>query len=253
MKNLRLITSLVICVCAIATIVVNVRSCRSRAAVQPPPEPLSAAERTQARIRERMSDPSYTNGLAVLADKRAELVSLRNEAAREFESWCGVFVASNAEARVVFDQIQALLEEGRPSTNAAVAAKAAEFEALVAADPKGKYLLDKRDKIAEAMAEHERVARAFIGGRAYRQMREHAGEERDVAERQREKLIAEGRIKPPPPPPPRTAPTNMPPPRQEGWWTNAASASAAVEGRQSKVESPAEVSSSGKLTVESGK
>ena len=233
MKNLRLITSLCICVGALATIVVNVISCR-RMGSPAEPDPLPAIERTRARIAERMSDPAYTNGLAVLADKQAELSRLRSEAAHEFESWCGVFVASNAQARAIFDQIQALMGEGMSRTNATFAAKAAEFEALVAADPQGRQLLDKRDMIAEALAEHGRVVRAFIGARVRRVASEHAGEERAAAERYREKLIKEGKIKPPAP---RPAPTNLPPPRTEGWWTNQPPASSSVPSSQFKVQS----------------
>ena len=255
MKNLRLITSLVICVCAIATIVVNVRSCRSRAAVQTPPEPLSAAERTQARVRERMADPNYTNGLALLADRQAQLVRLSHEAADEFAAWSTNFFASNAAARELSASLEKLAGEGMSRTNADFVAKVAELESMIAADPQGKNLLDKRNKIAEALAEHERVARAFIGGRVYRQMREHAGEERAAAEHWREKRVAEGTIKPPPPPPPRPAPTNRPPPRKEGWWTNAAPVDAAVQSSEFHVQSSAgrAVNSSGKLEGENGK
>ena len=238
MKRLPLITSLVICVCAIATIVVNVLSCRNRAA-QTPPEPLSSAERTEARIRERMADPNYTNALALLADRQAQLARLSREAADEFATWSTNFFASNAAARELSENLRKLAGEGMSRTNADFAAKVAELESMIAADPQGKILLDKRNKIAEAMAEHERVARAFIGGRVYRQMREHAGEERAAAERQREKLIAEGKIKPPPPPPPRAVPTNMPPPRKEGWWTNQppAAAGSPVPSSQFTVQS----------------
>ncbi len=251
MKNLRLITSLVICVCAIATIVVNVHSCRRRNAVQTPPEPLSAAERTQARIHERMSDPNYTNALALLADRQAELAHLSHEAAAEFATWRTNFFASNAAARELAESLEKLAGEGMSSTNADFAAKVAKLESMIAADPQGKLLLDKREKIAEALAEHGRVARAFIGERLRRQQAEHAGEERAAAERYREKLVKEGKLKPPAPRPP--APTNMPPPRKDGWWTNAAPVGAAVESLKSKVESPAAASPNGKLKVENGK
>jgi hypothetical protein len=229
MKNLRLITSLVICVCAIATIVVNVHSCRRRNAVQTPPEPLSAAERTQARIHERMSDPNYTNALALLADRQAELAHLSHEAAAEFATWSTNFFASNAAARELAESLEKLAGEGMSSTNADFAAKVAELESMIAADPQGKLLLDKREKIAEALAEHGRVARAFIGERLRRQQAEHAGEERAAAERYREKLVKEGKLKPPAPRPP--APTNMPPPRKDGWWTNSPPPAASPNGK----------------------
>ncbi len=223
MKRLPLITSLVICVGAIATIVLNVHSCRGRNAVQTPPEPpktLSAADRTQALIRERMSDPNYTNGLAILADRQARLASLSHEAADEFATWSTNFFASNAVARALFENIGKLAGEGMSPTNADFAAKVAELESMMAADPRGRYLLDKRAMIAEALAEQGRITSAFIGGRLYRQMREHAGEEAEAARLYREKLIAEGKIKPPVPRP-RPAMTNgMTSPRTAGWWTN---------------------------------
>ena len=249
MKRLPLITGIVICIGAIATILLNVYSCRNRAAVQTPPKPLSAAARTQALIRERMSDPSYTNGLALLADRQARLASLSHEAADEFATWSTNFFASNAVARALFESIGKLAGEGMSPTNADFAAKVAELEAMMAEDPQGRYLLDKRAKIADALAEQGRITSAFIGGRLYRQMREHAGEEAEAARLYREKLIAEGKIKPPAP---RPVPTNMPPPRKEGWWTNAAPVGAAVESRKSKVESPA-TSSNGDLKKENGK
>jgi hypothetical protein len=105
-------------------------------------------------------------------------------------------------------------------TNADFAAKVAELESMMAADPRGRYLLDKRAMITEALAEQGRITSAFIGGRLYRQMREHTGEEAEAARLYREKLIAEGKIKPPVPRP-RPAMTNgMTSPRTAGWWTN---------------------------------
>ena len=229
MKNLRLITSLVICLGAIVAIVASVRSCRSRAAVQTQPEPLSAAERTQARIAERMADPNYTNGLALLADRQAQLVQLSHEAADEFVTWSTNYFASNAVARALSEDLAKLTAEGMSPTNADFAAKVAELKSMIAADPQGKYLLDKRDKIAEALAEHERVARAFIGGRVLRQKQQHAGDEAEAARRYREKLIAEGKIKPSQPRPAPAA--DMPPPRQDGWWTNSPPSAASPGGK----------------------
>jgi hypothetical protein len=232
-KRLPLITSIVIIVGAVATIVLNVLSCRSRNAEQTPPEsaePLSATERTQAKIAERMADPNYTNGLALLSDRQAQLVQLSHDAADEFKAWCAGFFASNEAARVLSEDIYKLAGEGMTPTNADFAAKVAELESMIAADSHGKYLLDKRDKIAEALAEHGRVASAFIGERLRRQKAEHAGEEAEAAKRYRDKLIAEGKIKPPAP---RPAQTNMPPPRKDGWWTNqppAAAAGSSVPG-----------------------
>ena len=213
---------------AIATIVVNVQSCRNRAAAQPPP-PLSAAERTQARIAERMADPNYTNGLALLADRQAQLVQLSHEAAAEFVTWSTNYFASNAVARALSEDLAKLTAEGMSPTNADFAAKVAELKSMIAADPQGKYLLDKRDKIAEALAEHERVARAFIGGRVLRQKQQHAGDEAEAARRYREKLIAEGKIKPSQPRPAPAA--DMPPPRQDGWWTNSPPSAASPGGK----------------------
>ena len=227
MKRLPLITSIVIIVGAVATIVLNVLSCRNRAAMEPPSEPLSAAERTQAKIEERMADPDYTNGLALLAERQGQLVSLSHAAADEFAAWRTGFLASNTAARVLAENLEKLAGEGMSPTNAAFSAKVAELEAVIAADPQGKYLLDKRDKIAEALAENGRVARAFIGERVRRQSAAHAGEEAEAARRYREKLVAEGKVKPPAP---RPAPTNVPPPRKDGWWTNQPPAASSVPG-----------------------
>jgi hypothetical protein len=232
-KRLPLITSIVIIIGAVATIVLNVLSCRSRNAVQTPPEPakpLTAAERTQAYARERMADPAYTNGLALLADRQAQLARLGNEAAAEFAAWSTNFYASNAVARALAESLEKLAGEGVSRTNAVFAAKLEELESMIAADPQGGYLLDKRAKIAEALAEHGRVASAFIAERLRRQRVEHAGEEAEAAKRYRDKLIAEGKITPPAP---RPAQTNMPPPRKDGWWTNqppAAAAGSSVPG-----------------------
>ena len=235
MKRLSLITGIVIIVGAIATTVVAARGCRKTATPPPAPETLSAAERTQARIRERMADPAYTNGLAILADRQAELARLSQEAAGEFAAWSTNFFASNAAARELSQNLEKLAGEGMSRTNAVFAAKVAELEAMIAADPQGRQLLDKRDMIAEALAEHGRISRAFIGGRLLRQAREHAGEERAAAERYREKLVAEGKLKPPAP---RPAPTNLPSPRKEGWWTNQPPAAAQFSVPSSKFSVP---------------
>ena len=179
MKRLPLITSIVIIIGAVATIVLNVVSCRNRAAMQTPPDPakpLTAAERTQAYARERMADPAYTNGLALLADRQAQLARLGNEAAAEFAAWSTNFYASNAVARALAESLEKLAGEGVSRTNADFAAKLEELESMIAADPQGGYLLDKRAKIAEALAEHGRVASAFIAERLRRQRVEHAGE-----------------------------------------------------------------------------
>ncbi len=232
MKRLPLITAIVVIVGAIVTIVVNVRSCRR----SEPQAPLTAAERTQARIAERMADPNYTNSLALLSDRQAQLVQLSHEAADEFKAWCAGYFASNENARVLSETIYKLAGEGMTPTNADFAAKIAELESMIAADPQGKYLLDKRDKITEALAEHGRVAAAFVGERLRRQKAEHANEEAEAARRYREKLIAEGKVKLPPPKP---APTNMPPPRKAGWWTNQppAAVGSPVPGSQFSVPS----------------
>ncbi len=168
MKRLPLITGIVVIIGAIATIVINVQSCRNRRAAAPS-APLSAAERTQARIAERMADPNYTNSLALLSDRQAQLVQLSHDAADEFKAWCAGFFASNEAARVLSENIYKLAGEGMTPTNADFAAKIAELESMIAADPQGKYLLDKRDKITEALAEHGRVAAAFVGERLRRQ------------------------------------------------------------------------------------
>ena len=229
MKRLPLITSLVICVAALVTIVVAVRGCRKPA--PKPGEPVayrSVAEFNEALVRERMSDPEYTNGLAILADRQAKLARLRNEAVREFETWCKGFISSNAEARAVFDQIQALVGQGMSPTNAAVAELEAKLESLMAADPQGKYLLAKRDTIQEAIREHQGIAHDFIGARTLRQSQEHAGEEAALTMARRRQLEAEGKLRARP----KTTPpaTNRPPPRKEGWWTNSPPPAASSPG-----------------------
>lgn len=219
MKNIRLITSLVICVAAIAMLVVAVRGRRKSAApvgpaVERPAAPRSLAEYGEALVRERMSDPAYTNGLALLVDRQAELVRLRNEASREFAAWREGFLASNAEARAVFDRIQELAGQGMAPTNAAFAEFVAKLESLMAADPQGGNLLDKRDKIEAAIREHQNIAHDFIGARVLRQAQKHAGEEAAVT---------------------------------------GAAAGAAVESQNSKVESPDAADSNGKPKLENGK
>ena len=204
MKNIRLITSLVICLAALATIVGAVRSCRRAPASGAPAAPRTLEEYSRALIRERMSDPEYTNALARLADRQAKLARLRSETAREFSAWREGFLASNAEARAVFDRIQALAGQGMSPTNAAFAELAARLESLMAADPQGRNLLGRRDAIEEALKEHQGRAHDFIGARVLRQAQEHAAEEAAIT---------------------GAAPAGAP-------------AAAAVESRKSKVESP---------------
>ncbi len=216
MKRLPLITSIVICLGAIATIVVNVRSCRQQAAGQVQPAPLSPAERTQKLIRERMADPVYSNGLAKLAERQTDLARLRNDAVREFEAWRVGFLSSNAEARAVFGEIQELVGKNVAPTNAAFAALAEKFEKIVAEDPRGRELLAMRDKINYEIAEHQATIADFVGGNVRRQRLAHAGEEMADAQRIREERIAEGKIKPR-----KQEKPNFPEPRQKGWATNA--------------------------------
>ena len=217
MRRLPLITSIVIIVGAVATIVLNVLSCRNRNAVQTPPAPLSAAERTQKMIEERMADPVYSNGLVKLQIRQRELAVLRNDLRNEVKLWREGFLGSNEEARAVFEKLQALEKDGTSPTNAAFASLVARLDELMAADPQGRLLLEKRDKIEEAIKEHQGVIHDFIGAYARKQRAEHAKEEAAIAMEYRRKLIEEGKAKPYTP---RPAPTNMPQPRKAGWWTN---------------------------------
>ena len=230
MKRLPLITSIVICVGAIATIVLNVLSCRNRAALETPPEaakPKSAAERTQELVDERGKDPEYTNGLARLARHQEELGRLRNEVLHEFESWRGGFVASNAEARAIFDQLQALAGPAS-ATNEAFAALAEKFEAMVAADPQGKHLLDKRDTIQKAIEDHQASIREYIGANVRRQVQEHAAAAPGAGTGFRPKFPGP-QVKPP---------TRKPAPRKDGWWTNQPPAAGSSGLKVGKSESP---------------
>lgn len=222
MKNLRLIASIVICVGAIATIAVNVLSCRNRAAMQIPPEPLSAAERTQKMIDERMADPAYTNGLAKLETRQRELAVRRNALRKEIELWRKGFLVSNEEAKAAFEKLQAMEQSGMAPTNAPFAALVARLDELMAADPEGKRLLEARDEIEMAIKEHQGVIHDYIGAYARKQRTEQLNEQAALAMEYRRKLVEEGKVKPYKP---RPAPTNMPPPRKEGWWTNSPPAS----------------------------
>lgn len=237
MKRLPLITSIVICVGAIATIVLNVLSCRNRAALETPPEaakPKSAAERTQELVDERGKDPEYTNGLARLARHQEELGRLRNEVLREFESWRDGFVASNAEARAVFDQLKALAGPASV-TNEAFAALAEKFEAMVAADPQGKHLLDKRDTIQKAIEDHQASIREYVGAKVRRQVQEHAAAAPGAGTGFRPKFPGP-QVKPP---------THKPAPRKDGWWTNQPPAASSVPGSGGPGAVPAASSVSG--------
>ncbi len=240
MKNLRLISILVAGVCALAALVLIVRGCRKAAPPPAPPKPLSAAERTRASINERMADPAYTNGLAMLATRQRELARLRNDVRVEFKVWREGFLASNEEARATLGQIQALERNGASPTNAAIAALSARLDELMAADPAGRRLIEKRDAVEEALKEHQGVIHDFIGARVRKQRLEHLGEDAAIAAEYRRKLIEEGKVRPYTP---RPAPTNMPPPRTKGWWTNqppvAAGSPVRKVGKSESLESPA--------------
>ena len=228
MKRLPLIAVIVIIV-AIAAVMVGVRSLRrQRESAKPtPPTQLSAAERTQRMIDERMADPVYSNGLVKLQVRQSDLARQRNALRKEAELWRDGFVVSNEEARAVFEKLQALERDGMEPTNAAIASLVARLDELMAADPEGKRLLERRDEIEEAIKEHQGVIHDFIGAYARKQRAEHLEEGAAIAKEYRRKLIEEGKVKPYTP---RPAPTNMPPPRKAGWWTNQPPAAAGSPG-----------------------
>ncbi len=220
MKRLPLITSIVICLGSIATIILNVVSCRSRrqAVAEPtPPKPLSVAERTQKMIDERMADPAYTNGLAKLAVRQMDLARQRNAVRNEILAWRKGFLASNEEAKATVEKLQAMERDGMSPTNAAFSALVGRLDELMAADPEGKLLLQKRDEIEEAIKEHQGVIHDFAGARLRKQRAEHLNEAAALAIEHRRKLIEEGKVKPHAPHP---ASTNRPQARKDGWWTN---------------------------------
>ena len=180
MKRLPLITSIVICLGAIATIVLNVVSCCRRAAEPPPSAPapsepapvLSAEERNLSKAQERAADEEYMAVLHDLGRAQASLASARAQAVGAFSKWYGGWCVSNEAAR-------ALLEKAaRPDvgTNELSALKA-ELEALVRADPVGAALRARIDEAETAVSNHQNVVRGVIGARLRRQTEEHAAEE----------------------------------------------------------------------------
>ena len=195
MKRLPLITSIVICLGAIATIVLNVVSCRSRTAGQPPAPPEPPKEQTPAEeaaaytarlAKERMEDPAYMADLKSLETHQRELARRRDALVLEYQAWKRGFVASNEAARALF--------EGPREKGAQAPSIRDELEKLIAADPEGAAFNAKREALDAEIAEHQARIKAVIGARMRRQSEEHAAEEKAMAERYRaahpvEKLV----------------------------------------------------------------
>ena len=203
-------------VVVVALAVLAVRGCgKGKGGEEPtsPAPPPTAAERTQAKINERMADTNYVAGLNLFAQRQADLARIGAEAARELGQLRGALAATNEAARAVFEELDRLAADEAAQTNGAYAAQLEKADALVRADPLGRRLLAKRDAIAKAHRDNQNMIADFIAARTRKQAEAGMAAELEDARRFRDARIAKGDLKAPPP---RTPPTNrierLPPP-----------------------------------------
>lgn len=192
--NGRKLIWIIVAILFICLVVRLVMLFRQAEVVQPPPEPPApptAEELMKIMLEERKADTNYVANLEALAARRQELAALRGEASREFERWRDGFIATNGEAKAVFDEIRGLdmSAEGAETNRNELAAR---LEALVAADPDGARHLDKRDKIEKAIAEHQDVITAYISSYVRRQAQAHVSDEAARVAYDRKRLVESG-------------------------------------------------------------
>lgn len=149
----------------VVLVAIFARSCAKERHPLPSPQPeqpQTAEERVRARIEERVADTNYMANLELLSSRFDELGSLRSEAAKEFAEWKSAFLSANGDAReLVAKAASAAAEEA--------AAIEAQLKELFAKDSKGATLLDKLDKLDEAIEANRRIAADYIGARIRKQ------------------------------------------------------------------------------------
>lgn len=205
-------------------IVVIVGSCKGGKATDKEVEaPKSAAERTQLKLEDRMSDFDYTNALHKMHMRQTELANERAVAVRAFNLWYNGWVSTNAAAKALSIKIAQTVKDPASSTNGVLSKLRAEMDALVAKDAVGTTLKAKIADADGAIAQHQGEVQAFIGNKLHKQAQE--AKNPDFA-RKREEAIkkamavqaAKNGGKMP----------NKPQVRKEGWWTNSAPYKAAA-------------------------
>lgn len=206
-------------------IVVIVGSCKKdgKAADKVVEAPKSAAERTQLKLEERMSDFDYTNTLHKMYLRQTELANERAVAVRAFNSWYNGWVSTNAAAKALSIKIAQTVKDPASSTNGVLSKLRAEMDALVAKDAVGTTLKAKITDADGAIAQHQGEVQAFIGNKLHKQAQE--AKNPDFA-RKREEAIKKAMA--------AQAAKNggkmpkKPQVRKEGWWTNSAPYKAAA-------------------------
>lgn len=205
-------------------IVVIVGSCKGGKATDKEVEaPKSAAERTQLKLEDRMSDFDYTNALHKMHMRQTELANERVVAVRAFNSWYNGWVSTNAAAKALSIKIAQTVKDPASSTNGVLSKLRAEMDALVAKDAVGTTLKAKIADADGAIAQHQGEVQAFIGNKLLKQAQE--AKNPDFA-RKREEAIKKAMA--------AQAAKNggkmpkKPQVRKEGWWTNSAPYKAAA-------------------------
>ena len=205
-------------------ILVIVGSCKGGKSTDKEVEaPKSAAERTQLKLEERMSDFDYTNALHKMHMRQTELANERAVAVRAFNSWYNGWVSTNAAAKALSIKIAQTVKDPASSTNGVLSKLRAEMDALVAKDAVGTTLKAKIADADGAIAQHQGEVQAFIGNKLHKQAQE--AKNPDFA-RKREEAIKKAMA--------AQAAKNggkmpkKPQVRKEGWWTNSAPYKAAA-------------------------
>lgn len=205
-------------------IVVIVGSCKGGKATDKEVEaPKSAAERTQLKLEDRMSDFDYTNSLHKMHMRQTELANERAVAVRAFNSWYNGWVSTNAAAKALSIKIAHAAKDPASSTNGVLSKLRAEMDALVAKDAVGTTLKAKIADADGAIAQHQGEVQAFIGNKLHKQAQEakNPGFARKREEAIKKAMAAQaakngGKM------------PKKPQVRKEGWWTNSAPYKAAA-------------------------
>lgn len=207
-------------------IVVIVGSCKGGKATDKEVEaPKSAAERTQLKLEERMSDFDYTNALHKMHMRQTELANERAVAVRAFNSWYNGWVSTNAAAKALSIKIAQAVKDPASSTNGVLTKLRAELDALVSEDAAGSGLKAKIADADSAAAQHQGEIRAFIGDKLHEQAQKAKAENPSLTDN-REEAIKKAMAA-------QTAKNGgkmpkKPQVRKEGWWTNSAPYKAAA-------------------------
>lgn len=183
MQKSRLKTGL-LALAAVVVAAVAVVAIRSRMPRKPvpatPPAPARQPARTveearrqaRAAVRERLADTNYLAQLKGVDERRRVLAEEGAALNAEIEAWRRQLAAEQPEVAAELEQIKTLGQrqaEGDDTAAAALAARTAALQSLMAQDPRGKALQARQQDLKARAEALTREARTIIGARMRRQ------------------------------------------------------------------------------------